>query len=94
MFFDVSMDLLFHVRPDRVTVMLEEGGVVVASVDLVDTRSLSQTLLPVVDGLLGNRSTKPEELGDIRVVSEVLPGFTSHRIVETTARILLSLIHI
>ncbi len=92
------MELLFHVLSDRVSVTLvapPSGGGdescderTVESVDLTDTRSLSQTLLPAVDGLLGRHALRPEQLTDIRVISEVLPGFTSYRVVETTARVL------
>jgi tRNA A37 threonylcarbamoyladenosine modification protein TsaB len=82
------MKLSFFLYTDQVRISLGEAEHIRAERTLTDTRSLSQTLLPAIVQMLAKQGMSMDQLTEVQVHSEVPTGYTSYRVVETTARTL------
>ena len=80
------MQLLFHLQPEKLRIILEENDAEKSVTELDDMRALSQTLLLAIDELLRRNGLEVADLESVKMQSTLSPNFTSYRIVEATVK--------
>jgi tRNA A37 threonylcarbamoyladenosine modification protein TsaB len=81
------MIILIKIENREVKIGLKEGKREVDSIKIIEERSLSERLLPEIDGLIRKNKLKTQDIKEIKVESDQADSFTTTRIAKAVANV-------